>query len=78
MIIFMCTESIPRKSQLSAAVVLKGCVRYIFLICFVYLKEGICETWKSGFEFTSKALFVLEIIKFQLFMYPNVMTSSNA
>ena len=34
------------------------------LICFVCLKEGTCETRKNVFYFTSKALFVLEIIKF--------------
>ena len=34
------------------------------LVCFVSLKEGTCETKKNVFYFTSKALFVLEIIKF--------------
>ena len=34
------------------------------LVCFVCLKESICETRKNVFYFTSKALFVLEIIKF--------------
>ena len=33
------------------------------LICFVYLKESTCETRKNVFYFTSKALFILEIIK---------------
>ena len=42
----------------------KGCVRYILLVCFVYLKESTCGTKKNVFYFTSKALFVLEIIKF--------------
>ena len=32
--------------------------------CFVYLKENACETGKNIFYFTSKAFFVLEIIKF--------------
>ena len=34
-----------------------------FLVCFVCLKERICETRKKIY-FTSKALFILEIIKF--------------
>ena len=34
------------------------------LVCFVCLKESICETRKNILYFTSKALFVLEIIKF--------------
>ena len=34
------------------------------LVCFVCLKESTCETRKNVFSFTSKALFVLEIIKF--------------
>ena len=42
----------------------KDCVRYVFLVCFVSLKQGTCETRKNVLYFTSKALFVLEIIKF--------------
>ena len=34
------------------------------LVCFVCLKERTCETRRNVFYFTSKALFVLEIIKF--------------
>ena len=34
------------------------------LLCFLRLKESTCETSKNVFYFTSKALFVLEIIKF--------------
>ena len=34
------------------------------LVCFVYLKESTFETGKNAFYFTSKALLVLEIIKF--------------
>ena len=48
------------------------------LVCFVCLKESTCETRKNDFYFTSKALFVLEIIKFYLFRYSDIMTSSNA
>ena len=34
------------------------------LVCFVCLKESICDTRKNVSYFTSKALFILEIIKF--------------
>ena len=34
------------------------------LVCFVSLKEGTCETKKNIFYFISKALFLLEVIKF--------------
>ena len=34
------------------------------LVCFVCLKESNCETRKNVFYFSSKALFVLEIINF--------------
>ena len=44
--------------------VFKGCVRYIFLVYSLCLKESTCETRKTVFYFTSKALLVLEIIKF--------------
>ena len=37
------------------------------LVCFVSLKESTCETRKNVFYFTSKALFVLAIIKFHFF-----------
>ena len=46
------------------------------IVYFVCLKDSTCETWKNVFYFTSKALFVLEIIKFQLFRYSDAMTSS--
>ena len=36
----------------------------VLLVCFVSLKESTCETRKNIFYFTSKALFILEIIKF--------------
>ena len=48
------------------------------LVCFLSLKESTCETRKNVFYFTSKALFVLEKIKFQYFRLSNFMTSSNA
>ena len=34
------------------------------LVCFLSLKKSTCETRKNIFYFTSKALFVLEKIKF--------------
>ena len=34
------------------------------LVCFVCLKKSTCETRNDVFYFTSKTLFVLEIIKF--------------
>ena len=58
--------------------VLKVVSATFMLVCFVSLKEGTCETRKNVFYFTSKAHFILEIIKFQLFRYWNVMTSSDA
>ena len=36
------------------------------LICLVSLKESTCETKKNAFYFTSKVLFVLEILTFQI------------
>ena len=48
------------------------------LVCFLSIKESTCQTRTNVSYFTSKALFVLEIIKFQLFRYSNVVTSSNA
>ena len=44
--------------------ILKGCVCYILLVCFLSLKESTYETRKNVFYFTSKALFVLKKIKF--------------
>ena len=37
------------------------------LVCFVCLNERTCKTRKNVFCFTSKALFIFEIIKFQDF-----------
>ena len=34
------------------------------LVCFSSLKESICETWKNAFYFASKALVIVEKIKF--------------
>ena len=41
------------------------CVRYI--LAFLYVREGTCETRKNVFYFNSKALFVLKKAKFQNF-----------
>ena len=46
-----------------------------FLVCFAWLKESTFDTRTNVFHFTSKALFVLEIIRFKFFRYSNVMTS---
>ena len=42
---------------------LKVMATTFLLVCFVYLKNSTCKTWKNYFYFTSKALFVLQIIK---------------
>ena len=47
------------------------------LVCFLSLKESTCDLEKC-FCFTSKALSVLEKIKFKNFRYSNSMTSSDA
>ena len=43
---------------------LKGCVRYICASLFLSLNESTWQTRKNVFYFISKALFVLEKIKF--------------
>ena len=43
---------------------LKGVSSTFLIICFVCLKESFLETKKKVFYFTSKALFILEIMKF--------------
>ena len=47
------------------------------LVCFLGLKQGSCKIRKK-FYFTSRALFVLEKIKFYIHRYSNFMTLSNA
>ena len=42
----------------------KGCVRYIFASLFFMSKRSTYESRQNVFYFTSKALFVFEIIKF--------------
>ena len=49
---------------LSAVLHLKVVSATFLLVCVVCLKESTCETRKNVFDFTSRALFVLEIIKF--------------
>ena len=46
------------------ALFLKVVSATFLLVCFLCLKDRTCETRKNVFYFTSKALFVLEIIKF--------------
>ena len=66
------------KYRLCLFLYLKVVSTTFFLVCFVYFKESTCETKKNVFYFTLKAPFVLEIIKFKLFGYSNVIKSSNA
>ena len=47
-----------------AEIPLKVVSAKFLLVSLVSLKESICETRNNVFYFTSKALFVLEIIKF--------------
>ena len=42
----------------------KVCVRYVFASLFSSVNGSTCQTKKNVFYFTSKALFVLEKIKF--------------
>ena len=44
--------------------ILKVASATFVLVCFLSLKESTCQTRKNVFCFTSKALFVLEKIKF--------------
>ena len=44
--------------------ILKGCVCYILASLFLSLNKNTCQTRKDVFYFTSKALFILEKIKF--------------
>ena len=48
------------------------------LVCFLSLNESTYQTRKNAFYLTSKALFVLEKIKFKYFRFSNFMMSSNA
>ena len=43
---------------------LKDLPSTFLLVCFSSLKDSTCETWKNVFYFSSKALSVLEKIKF--------------
>ena len=43
---------------------LKDVSATFLLLCFVCLKESTCEPGKNVFHFTSKALFLLQIIKY--------------
>ena len=46
------------------AMVLKVVYATFLLVFFVSLKESVCETGRNVFYFTSKALFILQVIKF--------------
>ena len=81
-VIFACSENTFRQwffeTLLNRNFYFKGCARYIFAGLFCMPKVSTCEKRKNVFLFSSKALFVLELMKFSLFGYSNVMTSSNA
>ena len=55
----------------------KGCVRYIFASLFFTSKGDYLWDREKCFLFDFKPLLVLEIIKFELFRYSNVMASLN-
>ena len=57
------TQSI-RRDMNSAFWKLKVVSAKFLLVCFLILNESTCQTRKNAFHFTSKALFVLEKIKF--------------
>ena len=57
---------------------IKGCVCYIFASLFCMSKSELFRNKENAFYFTSKALLLLEIIKFWRFRNLNIMASSNA
>ena len=59
-----CKVYMKYNSEVQLKVYLKVVSTTFLLVYFVCLKERTCETRKNVFYFTSKALFVLEIIKF--------------
>ena len=70
-------KKITIKQSFHTILMVKGCACYIFASFFVYRKESTFKTRKNVFYFTSNPLFILEIIKFKLFRYSNVMTSKH-
>ena len=58
------TLSVALKTTTSVLVTLKVVSAIFLLVCFLSLNESTCKTRKNVFYFTSKALFVLEKIKF--------------
>ena len=65
-------------SKKMSSSILKVVFATFLLVYFACLKESTCETRKNVFYFTSKAVFVLEIIKYYFKRYSNIMMSSNA
>ena len=47
------------------------------LVCIVSLKESTCAMRKNVFHFTSKTLFVLQVLNFQIFKCHDVIKSLN-
>ena len=62
------SASTPSNSARKYFLILRIYLRVVsatfLLVCFSSLKERICETWKNVFYFTTKALFILEKMKF--------------
>ena len=57
-------QSVKPDFMLTTQVTLKVVFATFLPVYFVSLNEGACETSKNVFYFISKALFVVEIIKF--------------
>ena len=60
---------LPDKNRSPLTILPLKVMSAFLLVCFVCLKEGTLETRKNVFYFTSKNIFILEIIKFQLFRH---------
>ena len=63
----LAVEGVISKLTQNKYIMFKGCVRYIFTKLFFMSKKRTCETRNNVFYFTSKALFILEIIKLLIF-----------
>ena len=73
-----CDTVVDPMYHTQGSVSLKVVSATFLLVSFVSVKESTSETSKNVFYSPSKAFFVLEIIKFELFRYSNVIMSSNA
>ena len=64
--------------RLTKCLILKVVSTTFLLVSYVCLKESTCETRAIDFYFILEAVFVLKIMKFQIFRYSKVMTSPEA